>query len=454
MMKLDAKARAALPDADFAVPAKRLMPLHDAEHVRMAWNVVDKAGDLSDAERMDARLAIMAKAEALGMETGWRVESTLTLAGGALTLDAADASHPNKHPFKGILTRLDAASDNPPGGSGGKRVIMPTVVAEKSLSTLVGMAVDCTAALDAHDKQNKIGIIESAYIDGSALWIEGFFYAADFPEEVARIQAEQASLGFSYEVQASIQSPNADPLVISGCTFTGAAVLYKDKAAYTTTSLAAHADMEIEMTPEELQAALTGALAPIVERMDKLEASAAKLTAAAAVIERVKELAASLKTIADSMETDGIGLDPEYGHVVMLRKLAGNMEASAAQGQVPYSIEGYIYTAAAAQAAATVDAAAQAAAAPAADPAVLDELAGLRTEVADLKAAKFNAAAEPERKTLAPSILSLLAKADITMPEGDAKLKVADLDAAFDAAGTPRTQRMAVKQGLMMAGKL
>jgi hypothetical protein len=138
----------------------------------------------------------------------------------------------------------------------------------------------------------------------------------------------------------------------------------------------------------------------------------------------------------------------------MLRKLAGNMEASAAQGQVPYSIEGYIYTAAAAQAAATVDAAAQAAAAPAADPAVLDELAGLRTEVADLKAAKFNAAAEPERKTLAPSILSLLAKADITMPEGDAKLKVADLDAAFDAAGTPRTQRMAVKQGLMMAGKL
>jgi hypothetical protein len=462
MTKLDRKTRDALPDSDFAVPTKRAMPIHDADHVRMAWNMVERM-DLSAAAQDEARKRILERAEMLGVDTAsWQAApGRFTLAGGSLELAAADGSHPNKHPFKGILTRLDAASDKPPGGSEGKRVLLPTTVAAKSLSTLVGMAVDFTAKLDGHDKRSKIGLIEAAYIEGDALWIEGFFYAADFPEEVARIQAEQASLGFSYEVQAAIQSPNADPLVISGCTFTGAAVLYKAKAAYTTTSLAAHADMEIDMTPEELKAALGGVLAeqlgPLSARLDKLEASAEKTLAAAAVIERVKEHATALKTVADAMETDGIGLDPEYGHVVMLRKLAGNMEAAAAQGRVPYSIEGYVYTAAAAPAAAaqtTQVAVAATQAAPAADKTTLDAIAGLATKVADLQAAAFKGAQEPERKTLSPTIMSLLAKADITVPGSGEKLDVKTVDAALEKSGLQSTQRIAVKQSLMMQGAL
>lgn len=463
MSTLDKKARDALPDDDFAVPAKRKLPIHDERHVRMAWDMVSKTLDLSAGAQLDARTRILARAEALGVDTAeWDkpMAGTFTLAGGTLTLDAADDAHPNKHPFSGILTRLDEPSDNPPGGSKGKRVLMSSEVAAAALDTLSSMAVDFTPDFDGHDKRSKIGLIESAWIEGNALWITGFFYAADFPVEVARIQAEQSSLGFSYEVQATVQSPNADPLVIASCTFTGAAVLYKDKAAYTTTSLAAHADMEIDMTPEELQAALGTVLdtklAPITERMDKLEASNAQLLQAAAVIERVKELAASLKTIADAMETDGIGLDPEYGHVVMLRKLAGNMEASAAQGQVPYSIEGYIYTAAAQAAAAKpCEAAAVTAAAESADVVALkDQIAGLGTQLADLKASAFNGTTPPERKTLPPAILSLLAKSDITLPNAGEKLDVKTLDAALDKSGLQGVQRIAVKQSLMMQGAL
>ncbi|MGZ3307266.1 MAG: hypothetical protein ACXU85_01775 [Xanthobacteraceae bacterium] len=454
MAKLDPKSRAALPDSDFAVPAKRVMPIHDVDHVRMARNVVDQAPSLTTPEREQARMAIAARAEVLGMDDVQL--PVLTLDGGVLTLAAADDAHPNKHPFAGILTRLDEPSDNPPAGSGGKRVILPTDVAAAALDTLVGMAVDFTPDFDGHDPQRKIGLIERAWIEDGALRIEGFFYAADFPEEVARIQAEQASMGFSYEVQARIQSPNADPLVISGCTFTGAAVLYKDKAAYTTTSLAAQADTEFDMTPEELQAAIAaaveGALAPISERLGKIEASTDKALAAAAIIENVKTHAGTLKATADAMEADGIGLDPEYGHVVSLRKLASNMEASAAKGEVPYSIEGYVYSAAAAP---TVAAPAAAPVESADVTALKAQLEGLQTELADVKAASFQAAAEPERKTLPPTILALLAKAEITVPEGSGKLDAATVDAALDKVpGMTRQQRMTAKLGLMQTGAL
>ena len=114
--------------------------------------------------------------------------------------------------------------------------------------------MDAKANMGGHDVKAKVGTITAATIEGNAIHIEGFLYAADFPKEVRRIQSERNDLGFSWEIQnIFVEDTTADPLVITGCIFTGAAILYKDKAAYTTTSLAAQAE-ENYMSKEILEA--------------------------------------------------------------------------------------------------------------------------------------------------------------------------------------------------------
>jgi hypothetical protein len=101
------------------------------------------------------------------------------------------------------------------------------------------MAVDYKPALDGHDPKAKIGIVTAATIEGNAILIEVFIYAADFPEVAAEIKASKDLLGFSYEARnLYTNDPDANPCVITDCVFTGAAILRRDKVAYRTTSIA------------------------------------------------------------------------------------------------------------------------------------------------------------------------------------------------------------------------
>lgn len=73
--KLSAADRKDLKDSDFAVPDKRELPIHDEEHVKLAWDMVDKTKDLTDAERKEAKKRILAKAKELGVDTSdWKIE--------------------------------------------------------------------------------------------------------------------------------------------------------------------------------------------------------------------------------------------------------------------------------------------------------------------------------------------------------------------------------------------
>ena len=69
MAELDTAARDRLRAEDFAVPGKRALPIPDARHVRLAWDMVDRTEGLSDAERATARRRILAKAHSLGIDT-------------------------------------------------------------------------------------------------------------------------------------------------------------------------------------------------------------------------------------------------------------------------------------------------------------------------------------------------------------------------------------------------
>lgn len=288
---LSTEERNALPGSDFAVPSKRALPMHDKTHVKLAWDMVERTQGLSKSERAEARKRILRRARELGVDTeGWHVKAAMELKLEAMSLMLPDVKdHPNKAPFSGILTRIGVPSDRAPGGSDGKRVILTAEAVDRAIPSLLGMGVDYTPSFDGHDPQKKIGIVTGAKAKGNALHVEGFFYASDFPEVVDQIRANKRRLGWSYEILAvRIEDLNANPLVITEFVFTGAAVLRKDAAAYSTTTIAAHAednDMPHTVTLEQL----AESVAALTESV-KLIQAAGKPVAAESEEERKKRL--------------------------------------------------------------------------------------------------------------------------------------------------------------------
>ncbi len=184
--------------------------------------------------------------------------------------------HPNRVAFRGVLTVVDVVSDKAPSGARGHRVMLTRKAAEKAIPSLLGMALDYSPRFDAHDTRRKIGVITRADIAGRELEVSGFLYGRDFPEIVEEIgktavsrqpsafrndgagsadkslptperakaarsgdpgvRTTHATLGMSYEIaDAVVEDIKATVWVLNRVTFTGAAVLRRDKAAYRST---------------------------------------------------------------------------------------------------------------------------------------------------------------------------------------------------------------------------
>ncbi len=169
--------------------------------------------------------------------------------------------HPNRTEFRGVLTIVDVASDKSPSGARGHRVLLTRRAAEAAIPSLMGMGLDYSPALDRHDARRKIGVITRAEIVGREIEVGGFLYARDFPEIVKEIGKAAVSrqpsvirkdipafrrsrkggrvfggLGMSYEItDALVEDITASVWVLNRVTFTGAAVLRRDKAAYRST---------------------------------------------------------------------------------------------------------------------------------------------------------------------------------------------------------------------------
>ncbi len=151
----------------------------------------------------------------------------------------AVAGHPNREPFRGVLTLVGVPSDRAPAGARGHRVILTRTAAEAALPSLLGMALDYAPTLDRHDAQRKVGIITRAEVIGKELELSGYLFAKDFPEIVHEIElassakSSLSNLGMSYEItDARVADLRANVWTLTQVTFTGAAILRRDKAAY------------------------------------------------------------------------------------------------------------------------------------------------------------------------------------------------------------------------------
>ncbi len=146
--------------------------------------------------------------------------------------------HPNRVPFEGVLTLVNAPSDTSPTGAKGHRVLLTREATQNALPSLLGMAVDYTPGWDGHDTRCKIGVFTEADIVGNKLTVRGYLYARDFPDVAKAIRAKSPNaLGMSYELaDARVENLHADVWKVTRLTFTGAAILLREKAAYKSTS--------------------------------------------------------------------------------------------------------------------------------------------------------------------------------------------------------------------------
>jgi hypothetical protein len=176
----------------------------------------------------------------------------------AVSLPHVEA-HPNRRAFRGVLTTVDSPSTRAPSGAKGHLVVLTKKAAEDALPSLLGMALDYAPTLDRHGVRRKVGVITRAEIVGRNLELGGYLFARDFPEIVEEIEtsgrvapplsrssrqrghlalrAESAlssrALGLSYEVtNVQLADARAKVWTLEKVTFTGAAILRRDKAAY------------------------------------------------------------------------------------------------------------------------------------------------------------------------------------------------------------------------------
>jgi len=176
------------------------------------------------------------------LHRGVRTRCGLTMRAMAVQIPEV-AGHPNRLPFEGCLTLVDVASDRAPSGARGHRVLLTREAAEAALPSLLGMAVDYKAGWDGHDARQKCGIITTAKLEGCKLMVGGYLFARDFPEMEARlggvvagVQAE-GDMGMSYELaDAHVADMRAPVWTLTRATFTGAAILLREKAAYRATT--------------------------------------------------------------------------------------------------------------------------------------------------------------------------------------------------------------------------
>ena len=148
--------------------------------------------------------------------------------------DILDMTQDSEH--LGKTAGKDVASDKAPSGARGHRVVLTREAAEAALPSLMGMTVDYKAGWDGHDARQKCGIITAAEVDGKKLTVAGYLFARDFPEMEGKIQAAGA-MGMSYELaDAHVADMRAQVWTLTRATFTGAAILLREKAAYRSTS--------------------------------------------------------------------------------------------------------------------------------------------------------------------------------------------------------------------------
>lgn len=223
-----------------------------------------------------------------------------------------DNLHPNAMRFIGTCMFLNTPSDYTPNGVD-RPVVLSSDEAEKCASTMNLMGINCDynpwlfpdELMTAHNRRNKIGVVEKCWVDGDELKFTGIMYKNDFPDIADFIKKTVDSLGFSVEAMFNLRE-HEDYIEMADVEFTGVAMLFKNAAAYQNTyiaEIAAKAAKGKQMEKQEIQNLIEETIKAQLEANAKAEQAkveAQELATAKAEVERLTaECSAKDATIAE-----------------------------------------------------------------------------------------------------------------------------------------------------------
>jgi len=335
--------------------------------------------------------------------------------------------HPNRQHFRGVLAPLETPSDRSPAGARGKRVVLTRAAAEQALPSLVGMALDYTPALDGHDSRRKIGVITAARIardpasGNDAVHIEGHLFAQDFPEVMRELARPRSALGLSYEVTNARVEDMSEPIWrLAEVTFTGAALLRRNKAAYQSTCI----ELVHESAPQPVFPNLKSSDHRKGDNMSENHIPSTETELHSPQLSQLAQTTAQLAAAAEALSSAIGDLDTRIESRIQAAHAGLAEELSSRLDRITAAVE----------------------AAPESDD------ADLAARVAELEKAngelrqKLQAAAGA-RKSLSPVVHAILAKSGVEVSEG---MDVGALDAALKTLSVE--QRVAVKSQMAKAG--
>lgn len=222
-----------------------------------------------------------------------------------------DNLHPNAMRFTGTCMFLNTPSDYTPNGVD-RPVVLSSDEAEKCASTMNLMGINCDydpwlfpdELMTAHNRRNKIGVVEKCWVDGDELKFTGIMYKNDFPDIADFIKKTVDSLGFSVEAMFNLREHD-DYIEMADVEFTGVAMLFKNAAAYQNTyiaEIAAKAKGK-QMEKQEILQLIDEAIKANIEASAKeaqAKAEAQELANAKAEVERLTaECSAKDEAIAE-----------------------------------------------------------------------------------------------------------------------------------------------------------
>lgn len=223
-----------------------------------------------------------------------------------------DNLHSNTMRFTGTCMFLNTPSDYTPNGVD-RPVVLSSDEAEKCASTMNLMGINCDydpwlfpdELMTAHNRRNKIGVVEKCWVDGDELKFTGIMYKNDFPDIADFIKKTVDSLGFSVEAMFNLRE-HEDYIEMADVEFTGVAMLFKNAAAYQNTyiaEIAAKAAKGKQMEKQEIQNLIEETIKAQLEANAKAEQAkveAQELATAKAEVERLTaECSAKDATIAE-----------------------------------------------------------------------------------------------------------------------------------------------------------
>ena len=211
-----------------------------------------------------------------------------------------DNDNPDVLNFSGIVCYVDTPSDGTPcGGLAG----YSTIISGKNIDieSLVGSGVDVQWSddffsdpannLKDHAPRFKVGVVDSAELNGTEISVNGHLWKNDFPDVCDTIDSAKDSLGFSVEVyfDGIMRNDEDKTLTGMGAHFTGVAILYKNKAAFQNTKfMCSMMKKENNKLNEETKNALDEQKKAFDEKFSALEGSIKTLSDAVEKLSKVE----------------------------------------------------------------------------------------------------------------------------------------------------------------------